>query len=174
MENINYPEKWQPWTGSNRCPNCGGAEIEVNTQITLASYPPQSQLRCKICGHIFSSGFESAKIGTYELNGIFKHDQSILGIPQVGDWPPAPTPCDPIGTQNQLNYGWICPKCGKVNAPHRDFCDCSGSGYYPNIVYCGGTGNNPNPAPSLTISETDVQTCGYLNTRYANKENQND
>ena len=35
----------------------------------------------------------------------WQHDQSILGIPQVGDWQPAPMPCDPIGIPQQLNYG---------------------------------------------------------------------
>lgn len=97
------------------------------------------------------------------LNKLWGHDQSILGTPKVGDWPPSPqpgdwppspVPCDPPST---LNYGWICPKCGKVNAPHRDFCDCSGGSYYPNIVYCNGTGNNPNPAPSITISSNTTK-----------------
>ena len=69
-------------------------------------------------------------------------------------------------------YGWICPKCGKVNAPHRDFCDCSG-GLNQNIVYCNGTGNNPNPAPTVPTSEANAQICAYINTRYANKENNN-
>lgn len=23
------------------------------------------------------------------------------------------------------NYGWVCPKCGRVNAPHIDACPCS-------------------------------------------------
>ena len=51
------------------------------------------------------------------------HDQSILGIPQVGDWP-APTPCDPpyCPIDTPLNVGWICPKCGRSLAPHIDSC----------------------------------------------------
>lgn len=66
----------------------------------------------------------------------FQHDQSILGIPQVGDWPPAPTPCDPIGTQQQLNYGWICPKCGRCLAPHVDSCPhCNNTPTTINITY---------------------------------------
>lgn len=24
-----------------------------------------------------------------------------------------------------MSYGWICPKCGRVNAPWKDHCDCS-------------------------------------------------
>ena len=98
---------------------------------------------------------ELKAIDNDELNKVWQHDQSILGIPQVGDWVPAPQPGDwPPST---LNYGWICPKCGKVNAPHRDFCDCSGGGYYPNIVYCGGSGDNPNPAPTITVSSNTVK-----------------
>lgn len=143
-------KEWERWTGSNKCPMCGGDDIEYNTQIVLTSYPPQSQLRCKSCGHYFSSGVRTDLIDHDALSKVWEHDQSILGIPKVGDWPPSPQPGDwPPST---LNYGWICPKCGKVNAPHRDFCDCSGGGSYPNIVYCGGTGNTPNPAPTITVS----------------------
>ena len=80
------------------------------------------------------------------LNKLFEHDQSILyspyigdpppGIlPQVGDWPPAPTPCDPIGTPNQLNYGWICPKCGRCLAPHVDSCPYCSEPTTINITY---------------------------------------
>lgn len=183
--NYNPRPEWERWTGSNKCPMCGGDDIEYNTQIILTSYPPQSQLRCKSCGHYFSSGIKTEWTDNDTLNKLWEQDQSILHgpyigdpppgtIPHIGDWPPAPTPCDPLpATDKTTMYGWICPKCGKVNAPHRDFCDCSGGGYYPNIVYCGGTGNNPNPAPTITTSEADMQTCGYLNTRYTNKENKN-
>lgn len=151
--NLNSRPEWERWPGNHKCPNCGGSEIEYNTRIILTSYPAQSQLRCKNCGHYFSSGFTAGWTDNDTLTKPWGHDQSILGTPQPGDWPPSPTPCDPPST---LNYGWICPKCGKVNAPHRDFCDCSGGGYYPNIVYCGGSGNNPNPTPTVTVSGTTL------------------
>lgn len=147
--NYNPRPEWERWTGSERCPNCGSEIINVNTRIILTSNPPQHQLCCGSCGHYFSSGVKVEWTDNDTLNKLWEHDQSILNIPKVGDWPPSPTPCNP---PSMLNYGWICPKCGKVNAPHRDFCDCSGGGYYPNIVYCGGSGNNPNPAPTITVS----------------------
>lgn len=28
---------------------------------------------------------------------------------------------------NNITYGWVCPKCGKVNAPWKDHCDCTES-----------------------------------------------
>lgn len=151
--NLNSRPEWERWPGNHKCPNCGGGEIEYNTRIILTSYPAQSQLRCKNCGHYFSSGIQVEWTDNDTLNKLWEQDQSILGTPQPGDWPPSLTPCDPPST---LNYGWICPKCGKVNAPHRDFCDCSG-GYYPNIVYCGGSGNNPDPAPTITVSSNTAK-----------------
>lgn len=157
VNNYSRPE-WERWTGSERCPKCGSEIINVNTQIILASNPPQLQLCCGSCGHYFSSGFKAEWTDNDALNKLWEHYQSILNIPKVGDWPPSPKITDPLPNYPELdrgniNYGWICPKCGKVNAPHRDFCDCSGGGYYPNIVYFGGTGNNPNPAPpTITIS----------------------
>ena len=129
-------KEWEPWDGSNRCPNCGGDEIECNTQLVLTSYPPQSQLRCKKCGHIFSSGFGDSRHKALD-DALWQHDQSILGIPQVGDWPPGPTVTDPMPsldgwkpfpTPNTTGvYGWICPKCGRALAPHLQSCPyCSG------------------------------------------------
>ena len=75
-------------------------------------------------------------------NKLWKQDQSILNIPKVGDWPPIP--CYP----QQLNYGWICPKCGKVNAPHINSCNCSN---ITTITY--DNGSNLNPAPSILVYE---------------------
>ena len=88
---------------------------------------------------------------TFPLTGYIRdlqHDQSILNtpyigdpppgtIPQVGDWPPAPQPGDwPLTpTPNPLNYGWICPKCGRVLAPHVDSCPHCSEPTTINITY---------------------------------------
>jgi hypothetical protein len=45
--------------------------------------------------------------------------------------------------ENKKEYGWICPKCGKVNAPWKSECDCPKDWYvpyptyipYPNFLY---------------------------------------
>ena len=152
--NYNPRPEWELWTGNNKCPMCDGDDIEYNTMMVLASNPPQTQLRCKSCGHLFSSGLKADWIDEDALNKVWEHTQSILGIPKVGDWPPSHKITDPL--PGNMNYGWICPKCGKVNAPHRDFCDCSG-GLSPNIIYCNGTGNNPNPVPTVTVSNKEIK-----------------
>ena len=33
--------------------------------------------------------------------------------------------CQPM-TDFPTNYGWICPRCGAVNAPHITQCPCAG------------------------------------------------
>lgn len=132
---------WAPWTGSNRCPNCGSNKIEYNTNLVLTTYPAQSQLRCKDCDHYFSSGFTSTCTREDALDKLWKHDQSILGKPQVGDWPPAPQVGDwppynrpgmpeieppsypDISNPRKASpIGWICPKCGSCLAPHVNSC----------------------------------------------------
>jgi len=38
--------------------------------------------------------------------------------------------------QENKQYGWICPKCGRVNAPWKDSCDCDNYNMiYPTIPY---------------------------------------
>lgn len=45
--------------------------------------------------------------------------------------------CDmPLPQSFGVQYGWICPRCGKVNSPDTRSCDCSGDA----TVYAyGGT-----------------------------------
>ena len=158
--NWNPRPEWERWTGSNKCPHCGSDEIEYNTQIVLASNPPQSQLRCKTCGHYFSSGVKAEWINEDALNKVWEHVKDVYGIseirdplpgeiPYIGDWPPGPTITDPtpgldnwkpFPIQNDSNkvtgmYGWICPKCGAVLAPHINSCPHCSPATTINITY---------------------------------------
>ena len=143
--NYNSQPEWMPWSGNKVCPNCGSHEIEYNTRIVLTSYPAQSQLRCRTCSHIFSSGMNIEWTCNDALNDKWKHDQSILNIPKVGDWPPAPQPgdwpssptiTDPLPATNKTTmYGWICPKCGAVLAPHVSSCPHCSPATTVNITY---------------------------------------
>lgn len=81
------------------------------------------------------------------LNKLWEHDQSILHgpyigdpppgtIPHIGDWPPSPTPCDPLPATNKTTmYGWVCPKCGAVLAPHVSSCPYCSPATTVNITY---------------------------------------
>lgn len=109
--------------------------------MVLTSNPPQYQCECKDCGKAFYSG--SAKVID------FRHDQSILNIPKIEDplpgespyWTPfTPDPFKLNPPYKQNNYGWICPKCGRVLAPHLDSCKFCGSGTVTTPV----TVTNPN------------------------------
>jgi rubredoxin len=149
--NINAFTEWGPFTGSNICPRCAGDKIEVNNNVVLTSNPPQLQLRCKDCGFMFSTGFNTEWTNNDALNKLWEHDQSILGKPQVGDWSPGPqvgdfppydSPTIPrinwpdlpdeippmypdvVIPKKDMPVGWICPKCGRGLAPHVDSCPC--------------------------------------------------
>lgn len=46
-----------------------------------------------------------------------------------------------------LNYGWICPKCGRVYAPSQEMC-----------LYCGGTQDEKVSRDMMKISWDTITT----------------
>lgn len=64
-----------------------------------------------------------------------------------------------------LNYGWVCPVCGKVNAPWASQCTCKGNLQAPYELTCN-TGT-PSVSPildnSVTPEEYQKAIEDYLN-----------
>ena len=50
---------------------------------------------------------------------------------QVGTSTTTTSTSTTVRTPPPTEYGWVCPKCGRANAPWKSFCDCSGSGWQP-------------------------------------------
>ena len=101
------------------CPKCNSIHILMDTTLALTTHPAQYNFMCQECDHTWTD-FEKTQ------------------FPTATAWPSSEGPV-PI---ESLNYGWICPKCGRVYAPHMSWCtNCNGT-YSPNFVYCGTTGGN--------------------------------
>lgn len=70
-----------------------------------------------------------------------------------------------------LNYGWVCPVCGKANAPWASQCTCEGKVPAPCGPTCntGTTGVSPILANSVTPEEFQKSVTSYLdiNSTYA-------
>ena len=137
-------KEWEKWDIGDKCPNCDSDEIEYNTRLMLTSYPPKQQLRCKKCGHYFSSGYTADLIDNDELDKLYEHVKDIWGIPEVrdplpgeapyiGDWQPS-YPEIYLPHEN-APVGWICPKCGRCLAPHLDSCPYCSAPTTINITY---------------------------------------
>lgn len=121
-----------------KCPYCGSTNTEYDSTMILTSNPPQNKCRCKDCGeHFFSGQCRTEWTNRDALDDMWKHNQSILNTPKIEDplpgespyWTPlTPDPFKLNPPYKQSNYGWICPKCGRVMAPFVDSCKFCGSG----------------------------------------------
>lgn len=133
-----FMKEWEPYCG--RCPKCGSTHIEFQTGIMLTSNPPQLNLRCVDCGNRFFSGH----IETYTP---ILRDPLPGEVPYIGDpLPGTPDPWNPVEPAPIKQYGWICPKCGRVLAPHMDTCK-----------FCGGNSVTTLNESSNTINLSDIQ-----------------
>lgn len=56
-------------------------------------------------------------------------------------------------------YGWVCPKCGRVNAPWKGTCDCSNTGWYvPLVTYQSPSVSPYNDYPTTASDSTSTRT----------------
>ena len=114
--------------GGKPCPKCGSFHTQKNVAICLTTYPCQYNFRCVDCSHEWTT-----------------HEWYDDGLP----YQPQPENPNPY-----KEYGWICPKCGRVYAPHMSWCtNCNGT-YSPNIVYCGPNNGIKAVYDTITISNT--------------------
>lgn len=59
-------------------------------------------------------------------NALNNGSNSILNGLKIGDWPPGPQIGDtPSASCGWVQYGWVCPKCGRVLSPTTTSCPCS-------------------------------------------------
>ena len=100
------------------CPKCGSTHTEIDVSCVLTTYPPQYRYQCLDCKHIWT-GFGESTIGP------------------ITSWPDL----KPGISVEPFNYGWICPKCGRVYSPSTNQCFHCEGGFSPNIVYCGNSNN---------------------------------
>ena len=117
--------------GRGPCPKCGSRRVAMDVSCVLTTYPPQYRYECFDCGHTWT-GFETTQIGP------------------ITSWPDL----EPDVSVESLNYGWICPKCGRVYSPSTGQCLFCGETYSSNIVYCGSNNGTKDILDTITISNT--------------------
>lgn len=69
-----------------------------------------------------------------------------------------------------MNYGWVCPVCGKANAPWASQCTCKGKLPVPYEPTCntGTTSVSPILATHLTPKEYQkaIEDCWNINSTH--------
>lgn len=121
------------------CPKCGSTHTEIDVSCVLTTYPPQYRYECIDCNHIWT-GFGEAKIGP------------------ITSWPDL----EQGVSVEPLNYGWICPKCGRVYSPSTSQCLFCGGTYSPNIVYCGPNNGTKEVFDTITVGDQTYYTNGKV------------
>ena len=119
-------EDWRE--GGKPCPKCGSFHTQKNIAVCLTTYPCQYQFRCMNCSHTWTD---------HEF-----YDGGLSYQPQ------------PENLNPHKEYGWICPKCGRVYSPATSQCLFCGGTYSPNIVYCGPNNGTKEVFDTMTISNT--------------------
>ena len=125
--------------GGKPCPKCGSFHTQKNIALCLTTYPCQYHFRCVTCSHTWAD---------HEW-----YDGGLTYQPQ----PESPNPLK--------EYGWICPKCGRVYSPSTSQCLFCGGTYSPNIVYCGPNNGTRDMLDTMTINGTANSTA--VNTTFA-------
>ena len=144
--------------GGKPCPKCGSFHTQKNIAMCLTTYPCQYQFKCMNCSHTWT-----------DHEG---YDGGLSYQPQ------------PENLNLHKEYGWICPKCGRVYAPHMSWCtQCNGT-YSPNFVYCRNIGtiegdvSISKTADTSNIYATDTQLTrnridGTLTATFTNASEDN-
>ena len=62
-----------------------------------------------------------------------------------------------------MTYGWVCPVCGKVNAPWANQCTCKGKLPVPCEPTCNTGTSSVSPLLSNSVTPEEYQKQDYLN-----------
>ena len=99
-------------------------------------------MKCNICG----ADTMSCSDGTYICS------KGHINIPTY-----EPQNCDmPLPQSFGVRYGWICPRCGKVNSPDARSCSCNSTN---NTITCNSTESIPTDINIMLSGTTDCQSC---------------
>ena len=65
-----------------------------------------------------------------------------------------------------MREGWICPRCGKANAPWRACCDCHTTVTHSTSGYIETLGDNVNFPHKTTAASTKIHKGETYTVRY--------
>ena len=113
-------------------------------------------IKCNICGADMISqtggNYYCPKCG-FEVNGLVYRPQSY-------DMP--------LTKSSGVQYGWICPRCGKVYSPNVNSCGCNSTGgtIKSNTTESMLTDINVSPTGTITFNTVDVKDIDSITGEY--------